>query len=217
MNKMAELHKRQEIISYCLKLNASGLNQGTSGNISIRHGDGFLISPTATPYEDMTQKMISFVGFDGRAAGPLPPSSEWRFHRDIYTAREDVNAVVHAHPAHCTALAIHSREIPPVHYMVAIFGGKNVRVAPYATYGTQELSDGVCTALNNRFACLIAHHGAIALGASIEQAFWRMEELETLAQQYLLACQLGNPPELSNEQMEAALGKISGCDLSDKL
>ncbi|WP_298290076.1 class II aldolase/adducin family protein [uncultured Litoreibacter sp.] len=210
-----EHDKRQAIIGHCLKLNSSGLNQGTSGNVSIRHGDGLLISPTSTPYADLTPDKIAYVHMDGRAEGPIAPSSEWRFHRDVLAARSDVGAIVHAHPTYCTILAIHGREIPPIHYMIAIFGGPNIRVAPYAIFGSQELSDHAVTALEGRHACLLDHHGSIALGASIEQAFWRAEELETLARQYHGALLLGEPPLLTEQQIEDVMNKIAGYGLTE--
>ncbi|WP_299191590.1 class II aldolase/adducin family protein [uncultured Litoreibacter sp.] len=210
-----EHDKRQAIIDHCLKLNNSGLNQGTSGNVSIRHGDGLLISPTSTPYADLTPDKIAYVHMDGRAEGPIAPSSEWRFHRDVLAARSDVGAIVHAHPTYCTILAIHGREIPPIHYMIAIFGGPNIRVAPYAIFGSQELSDHAVTALEGRHACLLDHHGSIAVGTSIEQAFWRAEELETLARQYHGALLLGEPPLLTEQQIEDVMNKIAGYGLTE--
>lgn len=211
---MTEHQKRAAIIAHCRKLNSSGLNQGTSGNISIRHGDGMLISPSSTPYEALTPDLMSYVHMDGRPEGPLAPSSEWRFHRDILKARPDVNAVIHAHPTYCTILAIHGRDIPAIHYMIAIFGGANIRVAPYAIFGSQELSDHVVAALEDRQACLLDHHGAIATGTSVEQAFWRAEELETLARQYHGALLLGEPPLLTNQQIQDVIDKIAGYGLS---
>lgn len=205
-----EITKRQAIIDHCLKLNSSGLNQGTSGNVSIRHGDGMLVSPTSTPYDELTPEKIAYVHMDGREEGPIAPSSEWRFHRDILAARDDVNAIVHAHPTYCTILAIHGREIPPIHYMIAIFGGPTIRVAPYAIFGSQELSDHAVSALADRQACLLDHHGSIALGTSIEQAFWRAEELETLARQYHGALAIGEPPLLSDQQIQDVMDKIAG-------
>jgi len=212
---MSETQKRQAIIDHCLKLNSAGLNQGTSGNISVRQGEGLLITPTATPYEALTLDSIAYVHMDGRAEGPLPPSSEWRFHRDILAARADIDAVVHAHPTYATILAIHGREIPAIHYMTAIFGGTNIRVAPYALFGSQALSDHVVTALEGRQGCLLDHHGAIATGKTVEQAFWRAEELETLARQYHGALLLGPPPLLSEAQVQEVLDKIAGYGLPD--
>lgn len=214
--ELTEIEKREAIIACCLKMNSSGLNQGTSGNISIRHGEGMLISPTSTAYEDLTPESIAYVHKDGSNEGPIAPSSEWRFHRDILLARDDVNAIVHAHPTYCTILAIHGREIPAVHYMIAIFGGSTVRVAPYAIYGSQALSDHAVSALKERQACLLDHHGSIALGATLEQAFWRAEELETLARQYHGALSLGEPPLLTEQQIQDVINKIAGYGLTDK-
>ena len=215
MSEETELDKRKAIVAHCLKMNSTGLNQGTSGNISIRHGDGMLISPTSRPYEKLTPDCIAYVAMDGTASGPFAPSSEWRFHRDILAQRPDANAVVHAHPTYCTILAIHGKEIPPIHYMIAVFGGPNIRVAPYAIYGSQALSDHALKALEDRHACLLDHHGSIAIGSSIEQAFWRAEELETLARQYHGALLLGEPPLLSEQQITDVINKIAGYGLSD--
>ena len=152
---------------------------------------------------------------DGRAEGPIAPSSEWRFHRDILAQRPDVNAIVHAHPTYCTILAIHGREIPPIHYMIAIFGGPSIRVAPYAIFGSQALSDHAIKALEDRQACLLDHHGSIALGTSIAQAFWRAEELENLARQYHGALLLGDPPLLTEQQVQDVMDKIAGYGLTE--
>src|SRR6185369_4747551 len=133
--------KRQSIIDACRSMNALGINQGTSGNISLRHGEGLLITPTSTPYEAMQPEQIVFMGLDSAHDPAQRPSSEWRFHLDILKARPEVNAVVHAHPTYSTILAIMNLEIPPIHYMIACAGGDSIRVAPYATFGTQELSE----------------------------------------------------------------------------
>lgn len=211
----SELQKREAIIEYCRALNSSGLNQGTSGNISIRHGEGMLISPTSRPYDDMTAEDISFVEMDGTAHGPWPPSSEWRFHRDILASRENVNAIVHGHPNYCTTLAIMGLEIPAIHYMVAVFGGANIRCAPYRIYGSEELSKAAILALEDRYGCLLAHHGMIALGSDIRQAFWRAGELEALARQYHGCLAIGKPPLLSDGQIRQVADKMAGYGLSD--
>ena len=211
-----ENSKRRAIIDSCLKMNATGLNQGTSGNVSIRHGDGLLISPTSRPYESLTPEDIVFVGMDGTVDGRWKPSSEWRFHRDILQSRPDANAVVHAHPTYCTTLSIMGKGIPPIHYMLAVFGGPDIRCAPYAIYGSDELSRHAVAALEGRKACLLAHHGMIASGSSIEQAFWLAEELETLARQYHGCLLLGEPPLLSGQQIQDVIDKIAGYGLSDK-
>lgn len=186
---------RQAIIDQCLWMNASGLNQGTSGNISVRHARDMLITPSSVPYADLTPEMICAVPLDDPDSwkGPRKPSSEWRFHRDILAARPELNAIVHTHATHCTALAICRRDIPAAHYMIAAFGGAVVRCSGFAIFGTQELSDTALAALEGRNACLLANHGAIACGPNLDRAMWLASELETLARQYILALQIGDP------------------------
>jgi L-fuculose-phosphate aldolase len=191
-------------------MNAQGLNQGTSGNISVRCGEGMLITPTALPYDRMTPDDIVWMGFDGQTLGPRKPSSEWRFHLDILQAKPGAGAVVHAHPPACTTLAIMGRPIPPLHYMIAVAGGHDIPVAPYATYGTAELSAHVVAALAQRYACLMAHHGMIATGATLDRALWLAVEVETLARQYLACLPMGEPPLLTLAQIDAVLVKIAG-------
>lgn len=200
---------RQKIIDLCLEMNRSGLNQGTSGNISARHGDAMLLTPSATPYERMTPEMIVKMpldGEDGAWSGPLKPSTEWRFHRDILRARPDAGAVVHAHSTFATTIAITRRSIPACHYMVAAFGGNDVKCCGYARYGTAELSALVLEALAARSACLMANHGMVALGGDLDQAMWRAVELETLARQYHHSLQLeGGPVILSDAEIAEVL------------
>jgi L-fuculose-phosphate aldolase len=211
---------RQAIIDKCRWMNATGLNQGTSGNISARHGDRMLITPSATPYDALTPEMIAAMPIaegDGAWEGPLKPSSEWRFHRDILRARPEAGAVVHAHAAYATALAIARRDIPPVHYMIACFGGADVRCSDYATFGTEALSGAALRALEGRKACLLANHGMIAVGADLEQAMWLAVELETLARQYWTALQIGGGPVLLSEaEIAEALQAFSGYGLQAK-
>ena len=207
---------RKDIVAACLDMNRRGINQGTSGNISIRHGDGLLITPTSTPYETMRPEQIVHIGLDGSHDPAQRPSSEWRFHRDILKVRPDIEAVVHAHPAYCTALAIMGMEIPPVHYMVACAGGDTIRCAPYATFGTQELSDHAVRALEDRLACLLAHHGMIAVGPSLSRALWLAVEVETLARQYHAALQIGKPPLLPKEEIEKVRTRMAGYGHADK-
>lgn len=189
-------------------MNARGINQGTSGNISIRDGERVLITPTSVPYDAMQPEDIVEMKFDGSVVGDGRPSSEWRFHLDILRARPEANAVVHAHPTYCTTLAIMERGIPPIHYMVAVVGGDSVRCAPYATFGTQELSDHALDALKNRKACLLAHHGLIAIGHSLDFAMWLAVEVETLARQYVNCLQIGEPPLLSSEEIENVIDRM---------
>ncbi|WP_096786381.1 L-fuculose-phosphate aldolase [Rhodobacter sp. CZR27] len=208
-----ELAKRKAIIDACLEMNRSGLNQGTSGNISVRHGEGLLITPTAMAYGSLEPEDIVYLAMDGTATGRHKPSSEWRFHRDILAARPETNAVVHAHPLACTTLAILNRPIPAVHYMIAAAGGPTVRVAPYAIYGSEELSQHAVAALEGRFACLLEHHGMIAIGPTLARTMWIAEEVETLAKQYLGCLQLGEVRLLSDEQIAAVVEKFAGYGL----
>ena len=202
--------KRQSIIDACLRMNALGINQGTSGNISLRHDAGMLITPTSVPYEAMRPEQIVYMGLDGSFDPAQRPSSEWRFHLDILKARPDVNAVVHTHPPYSTMLAIMGLEIPPVHYMIACAGGDTIRCAPYATFGTQELSNHAVAALEGRLACLLEHHGMIAVGPSLSKAMWLAVEVETLARQYHGCLQIGTPSLLPKAEMENVLARIAG-------
>jgi L-fuculose-phosphate aldolase len=202
--------KRQSIIDACLQMNRLGINQGTSGNISLRHEDGMLITPTSTPYEAMKPGQIVFMKLDGAVSPKQRPSSEWRFHRDILKLRPEVNAVVHAHPPYATMLAIMGMEIPPVHYMIACAGGDTIRCAPYATFGTEQLSQHALGALEGRSACLLAHHGMIATGPSLAKAMWLAVEVETLARQYYGCLQIGTPPLLSKAEVENVRARMAG-------
>ncbi|MGP3697565.1 class II aldolase/adducin family protein [Rhodobacter sp. NSM] len=208
-----ERMKREAIIAACLEMNRSGLNQGTSGNISVRHGDGLLITPTAIAYEKLAPEDIVFLAMDGTATGRHRPSSEWRFHRDILASRPDAHAVVHAHPLACTTLAIMNREIPAVHYMIAAAGGPTIRVAPYAIYGSEDLSRNAVAALEGRLACLLEHHGMIAIGPSLPRTMWTAVEVETLAKQYLGCLQLGEVRLLSDAQIAAVVERFAGYGL----
>jgi len=210
MSTTNDREKRQSIIKACLQMNQLGINQGTSGNISLRHEGGMLITPTSTPYETMQPEQIVFVNLDGSLDAKQRPSSEWRFHRDILKARPEVNAVVHAHPPYATILAIMGLEIPPIHYMVACAGGDTIRCAPYATFGTQELSQHAVAALEGRSACLLAHHGMIAIGPSLGKAMWLAVEVEALARQYHGCLQIGTPPLLSKAEIENVRTRMAG-------
>lgn len=204
---MNEAEARAAIIETCLRMNASGLNQGTSGNVSARVGGVLLITPSAVPYDQMTPDLIAAMPMDGAGEwhGPKKPSSEWRFHLDIARARPEVGAIVHAHPTYCTALAMCRRDIPAAHYMIAAFGGTPVRCGGYAAFGSAELSRLAVEALHDRWACLLANHGMIAMGETLERAYWRAEELETLARQYVHALSIGGPVLLSDDQIAEAI------------
>lgn len=205
---------RQSIIDACLKMVSLGLVTGTSGNVSVRCAGGFWITPSAVPYDDMTPDGICFVPLDGVPEGV--PSTEWRFHQAILRARADVHAVVHAHPPYATALACQRRPIPAVHYMVAAFGGVDVPVTGYALFGSQALAHMAATALQAREGCLLANHGAITVGGSLDKAVWRMGELERLAQVYHLAEQGGGGPQLlSGLEVEQAVAAFAGYGVAD--
>ena len=205
---------RQSIIDACLEMNASGLNQGTSGNISVRVGDRMLITPTSIPYATMKPEMLASLDLSGEMTGefdgPEKPSSEWRFHWQILKHRPEFNAIVHAHPAFCTTLAILRKPIPACHYMVAAFGGNDVRCAGYATFGTSELAELALDAMQERSACLLANHGMITAGDTLEKAMWRAVELETLARQYCQSMQLGEPVILGDQEIAETLQRFQG-------
>ena len=210
MSSTSEQARRQSIIDACREMNRLGINQGTSGNISLRHDDGMLITPTSVPYDIMQAEQIVFMKLDGAPSAGQRPSSEWRFHRDILKARADVNAVVHAHPPYATILAIMGREIPAIHYMIACAGGETIRCAPYATFGTAELSRHAVAVLEGRSACLLAHHGMIAVGGDLRSAMWLAVEVENLAHQYVNCLQLGGEPPLLTAEEIANVAKRIG-------
>lgn len=202
---------RREIVETCRAMNALGINQGTSGNVSARSGSRLLITPSGLPYAEMAPEDIVAMPLDaddGRHEGALAPSSEWRFHLDITRARPEVGAVVHTHSTYATALAICGREIPAVHYMIAAAGGPTIRVAPYATYGTAELSKNALQALEGRSACLLANHGVIATGPTLKRALWLAGEVETLAKQYVLAEALGGGRILPDDEIARVVEKF---------
>lgn len=201
---------RQSIIDGCLWMQASGLNQGTSGNISLRVDDGLLITPSAVAYADMTPDMIVKLPLSGNPAPDQNPSTEWQFHQSVLQARPDVDAVVHAHPTHATAVAIQRRAIPAVHYMVAAFGGADVPCTDYALFGSDRLAQQVADAVQTRDGCLMANHGALTIGDTLDRALWRMGELETLAQMMLLAEQSGTPVILSQKDIADTLASFKG-------
>ena len=211
-----ETRLRNAIIEKCRWMNSVGLNQGTSGNISLRHGDRMLITPSGIPYDVMTPEMIAAMPIEGDCgawSGPKKPSVEWRFHLDILRARPDVTATVHTHSMYATILAIARRPIPPCHYMIAAFGGPDVRVCDYAKYGTQELSGHVLKALEGRNACLMANHGMLATGSSLDKAMWAAVELETIAKQYYHTLLIGGPVLLSDDEIDEALQDFVGYGL----
>jgi L-fuculose-phosphate aldolase len=206
-----EMELRRGIIEAARRMNAIGLNQGTSGNISARSGDRMLITPSGVPYDDLEPRDIAALALEGEYGayeGRLAPSTEWRFHLDITRARPDVGAIVHAHSTYATTLAICRKEIPACHYMIAASGSTTIRCADYATYGTKELSDNALRALEGRTCCLLANHGMIATGANLAKAMWLAVELETIARQYYLSLALGGPVLLPDEEIENVIERF---------
>lgn len=199
---------RRQILSACRQLEASGLNRGTTGNISCREGDHFLITPSGVPVDAMTETGVVAMHFDGTVFDHGKPSSEWHFHRDILQQRPDIHAIVHTHSPNATALACLREDLPPFHYMIAIAGGHSVRCAPYTLFGTDSLSQFALVALSDRKACLLANHGLIALGRDLAEAVAIATEVESLCQQYLIACQSGKPVLLSADEMQQVIERF---------
>jgi len=199
---------RARIVATALAMNALGINRGKSGNVSARTDTGFLVTPSGLPYDEAKPADIVAVDQEGSAFGRRKPSSEWRFHRDIYEARPEVTAIVHTHSPFATVLACLDHGIPPFHYMVAVAGGSDIRCAPYATFGTQALSDNAVRALEGRRACLLAHHGMIAVGSSLGSALALAVEVETLAEMYWRAIAVGEPTLLSDDEMAGVVARF---------
>lgn len=223
---MNDLELRQKLIATAIALNTSGINQGTSGNVSVRTETGFLITPSGMQYAELEPSDVVLMDFNGGFDSDRKPSSEWRFHLDIYRHSNDekednvegkneccgskyqVGAIVHTHSTYATAIACLKRCIPAFHYMVAVAGGHDIRCAPYATFGSQELSDYAIEALVGRKACLLAHHGVIATGTNLAKAFALASEVESLAHQYLEALKVGQPETLSRDEMDKVVEKF---------
>lgn len=199
---------RAAIVATAREMNALGINRGKSGNVSARIDSGFLVTPSALPYAQTEPDDIVAVARDGSASGRRAPSSEWRFHRDIYAARPEAMAIVHTHAPFATTIACLDRGIPAFHYMIAVAGGNDIRCAPYATFGTQELSDAAVRALDGRRACLLAHHGMIAVGETLAAALALAVEVETLAEMYWRTLQIAEPAILPDGEMDEVLRKF---------
>ena len=211
------LDKKQEVIEYAKKLNTENLSPLRSGNISIRgvneEIDGFFITPSGVKYDDLTTDSIVFLELNENnnikkiSDKVINPSSEWRFHQDIYIENSDAHAIVHAHSANAAAVSAHGKNIPAFHYMVALAGGNNIKCAEYATFGTKELSQNIIKALDGRKACLMSNHGQVAFGKSLSEAFELAEEIENICHQYINTIKLGQPKILSDEEMKRILDK----------
>lgn len=199
-----------ELITTARAMQPIGLNKGTSGNVSVRCGDGFYITPTGMAYDRLDPDDIPRMALDGSHTGLRKPSSEWRFHRDLYASRPEVGAVLHAHSPFAVSLACLRYDIPPFHYMIARFGGDTIRCADYAIFGSPELSTAALAAMTDRKGCLLANHGLLVAGRDLTEAFALAVELEELCEQYWRACQLGQPVLLDAGEMAAVLVKFSG-------
>ena len=208
---MNERSTRQLIIDLCIEMNRSGLNQGTSGNISARYDANMLITPSGIPYEKLRVEDIVCMSLENNEytwQGAFKPSSEWHFHRSILQDKADLNAIVHTHSTFATVVSIAQEHIPACHYMIAAFGGNSVRCADYATFGTPELSENIRVAMVDRSACLLSNHGMIAGGNSLEKAMWAAIELETLARQFYYAKLQGQLVVLPDDEMDRVLEKF---------
>ena len=211
---MKNLDQRNQIIEYSLRLNSTNLSPLRSGNISLRgrenNIEGYLITPSGKKYETLKPEDIVFMRLNEEVENTNignKPSSEWRFHRDIYANKKEAHAIVHAHSPHATAVSSHGKPIPPFHYMIALAGGEDIKCAEYATFGTKELSDNVIKALENRSACLMSNHGQVAFGKNLDEAFELSQEIENICQQYVIALKIGKPKILSFEEMQRVLNK----------
>ena len=204
---------REAVMRTARAMNEAGINRGKSGNVSARLAaedfDGFLVTPSAMPYDRIARGDIVPMSLAGEARGTRAPSTEWRFHRDIYATRPDARAIVHTHAPFCTTLACLGRGIPAFHYMVAVAGGRDIRCAPYATFGSQELAHAAVAALDGRRACLLANHGMIAIGADLSRALDLAVEVESLAETYWRAMQVGEPVLLPDDEMDRVLAKFA--------
>ena len=205
-----EMKERLALVEASLRLVELGLNRGASGNLSVRMGEDFLITPSALPPESMKPEDMVLMDLSGHVLQGETPSSEWRFHRDILSNRKEIHAVVHVHSPFATTLACLGMEIPPFHYMIAAAGGKTIRCAPYALFGTQALSNHVLASLQERRACLLANHGMISVGSDLPGAMGLAIEVESLCEQYWRAIQVGEPRILTDAEMEEVMEKFRG-------
>ncbi len=207
---MTEHQLRTELVHMANKLEALSLSHGTSGNLSARYGEGFLITPSGFGADGLTENDIVFVNLSGKSCGRWQPSSEWLFHRDIYVERPEFGAIVHTHSNAATTLACLRRDIPPFHYMLALLGGDSLRCASYATFGTQALSDNALVAMKDRRACLLANHGMIAAGKNLADAFKYTVEVENLSELYMRALAVGEPVLLTSDEFADAQRQFEG-------
>lgn len=206
---------REQLIETAIAMNASGLNKGTSGNLSLRHDGGMLITPSGMDYDRLRADDIVWTDFTGHGKGKRKPSSEWHFHAAIYQHHPEANAVLHAHPVNCTALACLERGIPAFHYMVAMAGGKDIRCAAYATFGSRELSEKVIEALDGRKACLMSHHGLTCFESDLSRVLALAAEVEHLAAVYCRVLAIGDAEILDDDEMARVLEKFKSYRVQD--
>ena len=209
MNKKNQL--ASHLVNASLRLLQMGLNHGATGNCSCRDGDGYLITPSGVNTQDLSEEKIVRMDFLGNITENtfnLEPSSEWRFHQDIMTQRKDAGAIIHTHSVYASTVSLFNKELPPFHYMIAVAGGDSVRCAPYAMFGTQDLSNNIITALKNRKACLIANHGLVTIGKDLSEALHIAEEIEHLCHLYIEAKKIAEPNLLNKKQMSEVLERF---------
>jgi L-fuculose-phosphate aldolase len=208
MTKMKYHDLRKDVIKTCLAMNEEGINQGTSGNVSVRTDEGFLITASGIPYKKMKPEHVVEMDLEGGYRGEYYPSTEWRMHMDIFRARPEAQAIVHVHSTYATALACLRRDIPAFHYMIGVAGGASLRVSDYAEFGTQALSDTMLKAMEGRKGCLLANHGQICFGPNLEKALWLAGEIEALSHQYWAASLVGKPVILDDPTMSTVLKRF---------
>lgn len=216
---MNEADLRADLVARARELDASGLNRGASGNLSVRCGDRMLITPSAVPYTQLTAEMIATMPLGGEYGtweGPRKPSTEWRFHLDLMRARPEIGAVAHTHAPWCTVLAIARKPIPAVHYMIAAFGGTEIPVCDYATYGTAELSAHVIKAMEGRAGCLMANHGMLTAADTLTRACWLAHEMEALAHQHYHTLLIGGGHILSQAEIADAARGFASYGVQDR-
>jgi L-fuculose-phosphate aldolase len=201
---------RDSAVAAVRRLDALGMNRGSTGNVSLRQGDGMLITPTGMGADDVRAQDMVWRGWDGTLRGAWQPSSEWHFHQAIYLARPDLNAIVHTHSVHAAALACLRRSLPSFHYMVAVAGGDDVPCVPYHLFGTEALSSAVAAAFAERDACLMANHGLVAGGETMARAMKVLQEIESLCEVYLKALAVGEPALLTRQQMDEVIDRFKG-------
>ena len=197
-----EKNLREELLYTARKLVELNLNRGTSGNLSVRYGNGFLVTPSGVTVDVMSPEMMVLLDRDGNTQSDIKPTSEWHIHKTILNNRSDVNAVIHTHSMFATTLACLHMEVPPFHYMIAVTGSDTISCTPYALFGSKELSDNVLKTIGNGKACLLANHGMVALGRDLKDALAVTQEVENLCEQYWRILQIDKPKILSSGQMK---------------